>query len=155
VDSVPRVPAILEKVDRVARCRVPTQRVPGLKADPWVLTLPDGAGYVAWCQNETRDAFDILVALATRRHVWAACPARITVHEAETLPEFSVRQLRSSAQAPYLLREFAPFDRNGSVGPSVRDKGQVGGLWAIEWADDLNANRVICHRGRWLIAGSH
>jgi hypothetical protein len=148
------VPPLLQTIERSANCQVPTQRVTGLEATSWILELPDQAGYVAWCKAGDH-VFDILVALASTRHQWSACPSRVTVHEDHTLPDFTVLQPRTSPQNPDGLRSFSPFDRNGILGRPIRDAGDDGGYWAIEWAVDNSANRVICHRGRWLIAGSH
>jgi hypothetical protein len=41
------------------------------------------------------------------------------------------------------------------MGPAPKDRADVSGELAIEWAVNLSNNLVVCHRGRWLITGSH
>jgi len=50
VELLPLIPAPLVLAGEIAKCTVPARRIDGISgvgAEPWVLELPDAAGYVA------------------------------------------------------------------------------------------------------------
>lgn len=154
----PATLAALEELGRATGCQVPATRPGGERGpDPWVLALPDRAGYVAWCEAEAGEAgpYGLLVVLASGRHAWTACPAYVPLHEYQPLPFFELTTLPDPKLGSIPLDQYWYVTADSWWNPEPVAAGRPPSGLAIHLHAGDAGNLILCHSGRWIMTGYH